>query len=109
MNQDPYGPIGSRTLITTDTMTVWEIRLAGGERLAMHHHRHPYVVVHVSDGHIRVTELEGQVIEREVTAGMADWHPVGEIHELTNLADRPYMNVLVELKAPISSTASQPS
>ena len=98
MNQDAYGPVGTRTLITTDTMTVWEIRLPAAEQLAMHHHRHPYLVVHTSDGHLRVTERGGHVIEREVTTGTVDWHPVGEIHELANLTDRPYTNVLIELK-----------
>jgi hypothetical protein len=107
MNQDAYGPVGTRILIATNTITVWEIRLAAAEQLAMHHHRHPYLVVHTSGGHIRVAELGGQVIEREVTAGTVDWHPVGEIHELTNLAGQPYTNVLIELKAPASPTESE--
>jgi beta-alanine degradation protein BauB len=108
MSQDAYGPVGTRTLLTTGTMTVWEIRLAAREELAMHHHRHPYLVVHTSGGHLRVTELGGQVIEREVTAGMVDWHAVGEIHELANLASQPYTNVVIELTAPISPTDSEP-
>lgn len=108
MNQGAYGPVGTRILITNDTFAVWEIRLAPTEQLAMHHHRHPYLVVHTSSGRIRVTELGGEVIEREVTTGTVDWHPVGEIHELTNLSDRPYTNVLVELKVPVSPPESEP-
>lgn len=109
MNQDSYGPVGTQILMTIDTMTVWEIRLAEAEQLGMHHHHHPYLVVHTSDGHFRVTELGGHVIEREVTAGMVDWHPTGEIHELRNLGDRPYTNVLIELTTPISPTESEPT
>lgn len=109
MSQEAYGPVGTRSLLTTGTATAWEIRLGPAEQLAMHHHRHPYLVVHTSGGHIRVTELGGKVVEREVSAGMVDWHPVGETHELTNLGSRPYTNVVIELTAPVSPTGSEPA
>jgi quercetin dioxygenase-like cupin family protein len=85
-------------------MTVWEIQLAPDEALAMHQHNHPYLVVHTTEGHIRVTELGGATVEREVSAGEVDWHPIGEIHELVNLSNRPYGNVLIEL-----TTATNPA
>lgn len=109
MTHNAYGPVGTRSLITTDSFTVWEIRVDSGDQLAMHHHRHPYLVVHTSDGLIRVTELDGKSVEREVSTGMVDWHRVGEIHELTNLGGRPYTNVLIELTTPVSPAESEPS
>lgn len=113
MTSSAYGPVGTRILTATGSFTVWEIRVDSGDSLAMHHHRHPYLVVHTSDGRIRVTELDGKLTERDVTAGAVDWHPVGEIHELTNLGDEQYANVLIELAAdgyrerPISRPSQQ--
>lgn len=98
MNDHAYGPVGTRPLIENDLFTVWEIRLQPNEQLAMHHHELPYLVAHTSSGNIRVTEHDGTEIERDVTAGEVDWHPVGEIHELVNLSEHLYSNVVVELK-----------
>jgi mannose-6-phosphate isomerase-like protein (cupin superfamily) len=110
MTRKAYGPVGSRSLITTDDFTVWEIRVDSGDQLAMHHHHHhPYLVVHTSAGLIRVTELDGRSVEREVSTGMVDWRPVGEIHELANLGGQPYTNVLIELTTPVGPAESEPS
>lgn len=109
MTRKAYGPVGTRSLITTGDFTVWEIRVDSGDQLAMHHHRHPYLVVHTCAGLIRVTELDGRSVEREVSTGMVDWHPVGEIHELTNLGGQPYTNVLIELTTAVSRAESEPS
>ncbi len=47
-----FGDVGTRVLIDNDQVRVWELRLDPGQRSALHHHRHDYVMVQISGDRI---------------------------------------------------------
>jgi quercetin dioxygenase-like cupin family protein len=92
------GPVAQRILTENESARVWSIDLAPGERLQIHHHQNPYVVVSLSESVYRVTNSDGTTLERSVSVGTTDWHAKGETHALEILGDKPYSNILVEFK-----------
>jgi quercetin dioxygenase-like cupin family protein len=98
--ENPNGPIGSNIKFENDLVRVWDLTVAPLGRKAWHTHKHPYVIVSVSGGKVEIENVAGHTYRVDETAGEIIWRDAGESHELRNLTDAPYKNILVELKQP---------
>jgi hypothetical protein len=92
------GPIGDKVIFENESIRVWSFKVEPGGLKKMHRHDLPYLIVPISGGKVEITTLEGRSRTGEDTAGAAFWQDHGETHQLRNLGDAPYENVLVELK-----------
>ena len=94
------GPIGDRILFENELVRVWELAVEPGGNKGLHHHELPYVIVPITGGPVKIESIDGKVIHAEDKAGEALWREAGEVHDLQNLGDTTYRNVLVEIKQP---------
>jgi quercetin dioxygenase-like cupin family protein len=96
---NPNGPIGTEVVFENDQVRVWDMRVAPRGKKAWHHHTMDYVIVNVTGGKVEIENVQGQTYVAEDKAGRVIWRDAGEKHELRNLTDAPYRNILVELKS----------
>jgi quercetin dioxygenase-like cupin family protein len=96
--ENPNGPIGSSVTFENDLVRVWNLHVEPRGRKPWHTHRHPYVIVAVSGGKVEIENVAGHVYRVDEQAGQIIWRDAGERHELRNLTDAPYENILIELK-----------
>jgi quercetin dioxygenase-like cupin family protein len=92
------GPIGDKILFENEHIRVWSVTLDPDGKQPWHQHHLPYLIVpltpgknemHFDDGRLRLTEEKpGEVI----------WREPGIPHELHNISDWQYRNVLIEIK-----------
>jgi beta-alanine degradation protein BauB len=92
------GPIGNRVIFENDLVRVWELAVEPGKSKGLHRHDLPYVIVPLTDGKIEIESIDGRVYRPHDRVGEAIWRDAGEIHDLKNLGDSTYRNVLVEIK-----------
>ena len=52
MTERVLGPIGTEVVFENDRVRIWNLRLAPGERSAVHRHESDYVLVQISGGRI---------------------------------------------------------
>ena len=98
MAEREYAPVGTRVVFENERVRVWEIELAPGETLAMHHHDLDYVVVTLTGGRTTVEWEDGRRESSRHEAGEITWREAPHAHALTNDGDQVYRNRLVELK-----------
>ena len=92
------GPIGNEVLIENEAVRVWSVELAPGERQAWHRHDLPYLIVPLTEGKNVMTFADGRRRETAETPGAVLWREPGIPHELENVSDWTYRNVLIEVK-----------
>jgi quercetin dioxygenase-like cupin family protein len=92
------GPIGNRVIFENDFVRVWELAVEPGRSKGLHRHDLPYVIVPLTEGKIEIESIDGRVYRPDEKVGEAIWRDAGEIHDLKNLGDATYRNVLVEIK-----------
>jgi quercetin dioxygenase-like cupin family protein len=98
VSQKDYGPKGTRVVFENDRVRVWEIELAPGETLPMHHHDLDYVVVGLTGGETTVEWEDGRREKREQAPGLLTWREAPHAHALTNTGSTVYRNRMIELK-----------
>ena len=97
----PLGPIGTKVLFENEHIRVWSVELPPNGSQPLHEHRHPYLIVPISDGKSvmrwedgrerQLVDVLGEVKYREASGGP---------HELFNLENKTKMHsILVEIKA----------
>ena len=96
--ENPSGPIGTEVIYENDQVRVWDMVVAPRGKKAWHHHTMDYVIINVTGGKIELENVEGKIIHADDKVGGVIWRDAGEKHELRNLEDKPYRNILVELK-----------
>jgi beta-alanine degradation protein BauB len=96
--EHPSRDIGNTILFENDLVRVWALAVEPGKSKGWHRHDLPYVIVPLTDGKIEIESADGHVIRPEDKAGKAIWRDPGEVHDLRNLGDATYRNVLVEIK-----------
>ena len=96
--ENPNGPIGSEVLFENDRVRVWDMRVAPRGKKPWHHHTMDYVIISVTGGKAEIENVQGHSHIANDKAGGVIWRDAGEKHELRNLTDEPYQNILVELK-----------
>jgi hypothetical protein len=92
------GPIGNRVIFENDRVRVWELAVEPGKSKGLHRHDLPYVIVPLTAGPIEIESIDGKVVRPNEKVGEAIWRDAGEIHDLRNMGDTTYRNVLVEIK-----------
>ena len=95
------GPIGNAILFENDVIRVWSVELEPNDRQAWHRHDLPYLIVPLTKGHNVMTFADGRVRETEEAVGGVLWREPGIPHELLNVSDWTYRNVLIEFKQPV--------
>ena len=96
--ENPNGLIGTEVIFENDQVRVWDMRVGPRGKKAWHHHTMDYVIINVTGGKIELENVDGQSIIADDKVGGVIWKDAGEKHELRNLTDQPYQNILVELK-----------
>ena len=96
------GRVGSRLVSETETLRVWHIALAPGERLPVHRHVLSYFWTAMTPGRARSNPEDGSTVEVEYMAGDTrhlDFGP-GEsmMHDLENIGDTVLVFATVEFK-----------
>ena len=83
------GHVGTRLLVETDRMRIWETRLRPGERIAFHKHVLNYCWTALSFGVSRSHAENGTVRERSYKPGDSAYYeyPAGDFrfHDLANV------------------------
>jgi quercetin dioxygenase-like cupin family protein len=96
--ENPNGPIGTAVIFENEHVRVWDMRVGPRGTKPWHHHTLPYVIVPITGGKVEIENVEGKIYHGEEQGGEAIWRDAGEKHELRNLTDAPYQNILVEIK-----------
>jgi hypothetical protein len=105
------GPVGTKVVFENDQVRVWVLRLAPGERSAIHQHDLDHLLIQIRGDRIAV-EPEADAagphrdyMEADVIPGMVAHVPKGGIETAVNIGAEPYYEVIVELK---ETTAKRP-
>ena len=98
------GPVGTKVVFENEQVRVWVLRLAPGERSAVHRHDLDHLLIQIRGDRIAV-EPEPDAggphrehLEAEVVPGFVVHVPKGGIETAVNVGSEPYYEVLVELK-----------
>ena len=84
--------------VITENAQVRVLRIHYGPHETSVRHSHPdSVVTYLTDGNIKFVLGNGKTITAKAKAGEAEFAPAG-IHTPTNLGDKPFEAILVELK-----------
>jgi hypothetical protein len=98
------GPIGSEIVFENDRVRIWQLRLAPGERSAIHHHELDNILIQIAGDRIAAEpepDSQGpyrEHIEAEPVPGAAIYVERGGIETAVNTGNEPYLEVIVELK-----------
>ncbi len=91
--------------VVTENAQVRVLRIHYGPHETSVRHWHPNsVVTYLGDGQMKFVLGNGKTITSSGKAGESVWEPAG-VHTPTNLSDKPFDAVLVELKEPASHKA----
>ena len=86
--------------VLVDNAQVRVLRIHYGPHETSVRHSHPNsVVTYLTDGRIKMLLGNGKTTISSGKAGETAWTPAG-VHTPTNLSDKPFEAVLVELKGP---------
>ena len=92
------GPIGDEILFENEQVTVWSVSLEPGARQPWHQHFHPYLIVPLTPGKNEMRFEDGKVKLTDEEPGEVLWREAGIPHELINISDWHYRNILIEIK-----------
>ena len=98
------GPVGTKVVFENEQVRVWVLRLAPGERSAVHRHDLDHLLIQIRGDRIAVEpepDAEGphrDYLEADVIPGMVVHVPKGGIETAVNIGADPYYEVIVELK-----------
>jgi beta-alanine degradation protein BauB len=92
--------VGTRLLLQTERIRVWEIRLKPSERIGFHRHILDYFWTAVTPGKARSHQQDGSVVETAYTAGQTCHLTYGpeefKVHDLENIGDSELIFTTVE-------------
>jgi quercetin dioxygenase-like cupin family protein len=92
------GPIGDAILFENEHVRVWSVSLAPGGRQPWHQHFLPYLIVPLTAGKNEMRFEDGKIKLTDEKPGEVLWREAGIPHELLNISDWQYRNVLIEMK-----------
>ena len=94
------GCVGSTLVSETETMRVWHLHIAPGDRCGFHRHVNPYFWSAFAPGKARTYFSDGRIVEMEYTAGQTQHYHYapGEymLHSLENIGETALIFVTVE-------------
>jgi hypothetical protein len=104
VSERELGGVGSKVVFEDDRVRVWVLKLAPGERSAIHEHEVDHLLIQVRGDRVAV-EPEADTkspyrerMEADVIPGMVTFVPAGGIETAVNCGEEPYYEVIVELK-----------
>jgi len=98
------GGVGTKVVFEDDRVRVWVLKLAPGERSAVHRHEVDHLLIQVKGDRIAVDpEADTQspyrdYLEADVIPGMVTFVPAGGIETAVNCGAEPFYEIIVELK-----------
>ena len=101
-----YGDIASKLLMENDRVRIWEMRLAPGERSALHRHENDYVMIQIA-GDKMAADFEPDSggpwgglgrVEGDIVPGNFIYAERGGIETAVNIGETPFYEIVVELK-----------
>ena len=98
------GGVGTKVVFEDDRVRVWVLKLAPGERSAVHEHDLDHLLIQIKGDRVAVEpEPDTQSpyrehLEFDVIPGMVTFVPKGGIETAVNAGAEPYYEVIVELK-----------
>ncbi len=95
--------VGTKLLFENDRVRVWDLRLQPGESTGLHRHEFDYFYVAIGDGVLQGKNADGSNKPvQELSDGEVRFREIDgeDIHEAVNIGDRPWRNIVVELKEP---------
>ena len=108
---DELGDVGTTLLFENDKVRIWELSLAPGERGALHEHHYDNVLVQIEGDRVAVEpspdtrSVYDQYFEADIGRGNSLFVTKGGIERAVNVGQKPYYEIIVELKeAPSSSS-----
>ena len=87
-----------KVLVNNSQVRVLRIHYGPHETSVRHSHPNS-VVTYLTDGRIKMLLGNGKTITETGKAGESQWAPAG-VHTPTNVGDKPFEAILVELKGP---------
>jgi quercetin dioxygenase-like cupin family protein len=104
---EPLGDVATRVLFENEHVKVWEMTLAPGEASALHRHDRPYVMC-VIEGTRIDADIDGKGhLEIPVQPGSVLFVPPGETERAINATERPFREILIELKTAANGNVSE--
>ncbi|WP_199546720.1 hypothetical protein [Streptomyces sp. N35] len=104
MSERVLGDIATKLLFENDRVRVWELRLAPGERSAVHRHDLDHLLIQISGDRIAIEpepDSAGpfkEYLAADVVPGAVIPVDRGGIETAVNVGERPYREIIVELK-----------
>jgi predicted metal-dependent enzyme (double-stranded beta helix superfamily) len=104
MAERALGDIGTEVIFENERVRIWEMRLAPGERSAVHRHDLDYILVLLEGDRIAAepeADTEGPVTERleaDVVPGATVYLTRGGVETAVNTGQQPYREIIIELK-----------
>jgi len=98
------GGVGTKVVFEDDRVRVWVVKLAPGERGAVHRHELDHLLIQVQGDRIAVEpEPDTQspysdYFDADVIPGMVTFVPAGGVETARNVGDAQYLEIIVELK-----------
>jgi len=98
------GPVATEVVFENDRVRIWEMRLAPGERSAIHRHDLDYMLVLLEGDRIAADpepDTKGafnEYFEADVVPGSVVYIERGGIETAVNTGEKPYREILIELK-----------
>ena len=98
------GPVGTEIVFENDRVRIWQLRLAPGERSAIHEHTMDNILIQISGDRIASEpepDTTGPIkdhVEADLIPGAAIYVTKGGVETAVNVGKEPYLEVIVELK-----------
>ena len=98
------GDVATKLLFENERVRIWEMRLGPGEEGGVHRHDLDYVLVQIEGDRMAVVPEPDsggsfrQYLEAPVFPGQAIFLSRGGIETAKNVGQRPYREILIELK-----------
>ena len=98
MPERELGGVGSYVLFENEHVRVWQNNLEPGESSDWHRHTSNYLFVATVRGKLQIEFDDGSSHANNLELGQVVMGEKDSIHQLSNVGDKPYTSVIIELK-----------
>ena len=97
MQDRKQGAVGSYVLVENEHVRVWQNDLEPGESSDWHLHTTNYLFIATEHGDLKIEFEDGKSHVTELEVGQVTIGEKDSIHQLSNVGDKRYTSVIVEL------------